>query len=232
MFLSSTVLYDRYWKKLPMRKLIGGFQILYALSLLLDLVLVKQINLKLGIPNETFAICFSGVAETVAQLKLLPFSVLLASLCPPDSEGALISFLASALCLSQNKLRTWKNLQCSLWLNKMPMGWLSSMLRCLMPCSSQVGNDGSSSVAKSSSQSDKSKGKSKPCSPPIVVSYFPVNSNLSSCFFDSSSRVADNDYRGSLAKVPSSNKSAPKEKSSKAPIIVSYFPINSILSRL
>ncbi|KAK6929693.1 Biopterin transporter family, partial [Dillenia turbinata] len=100
MLLSSTVLYDRYWKKLPMRKLIGGVQILYALSLLLDLVLVKQINLKLGIPNETFALCFSGVAETVAQFKLLPFSVLLASLCPPGSEGALTSFLASALCLS------------------------------------------------------------------------------------------------------------------------------------
>ncbi|KAK6914189.1 Biopterin transporter family [Dillenia turbinata] len=100
MLLSSTVLYDRYWKKLPMWKLIGAVQILYALSLLLDLVLVKQINLKLGIPNETFALCFSGVAETVAQFKLLPFSVLLASLCPPGSEGALTSFLASAICLS------------------------------------------------------------------------------------------------------------------------------------
>ncbi|KAK6923679.1 Biopterin transporter family [Dillenia turbinata] len=100
MLLSSIVLYDRYWKKLPMRKLIGGVQILYALSLLLDLVLVKQINLKLGIPNETFALCFSGVAETVAQFKLLPFSVLWASLCPPGSEAALTSFLASALCLS------------------------------------------------------------------------------------------------------------------------------------
>ncbi|KAM3752385.1 hypothetical protein ACB098_03G014500 [Castanea mollissima] len=98
--LSTTVLYDRYWKKVSMRKLIGGVQILYASSLLLDLFLVKQINLKFGIPNEIFALCFSGLAETLAQFKLLPFSVLLASLCPRGCEGSLTSFLASALCLS------------------------------------------------------------------------------------------------------------------------------------
>lgn len=98
--LSGTVLYDRYWKKVPMRKLIGIVQILYASSLLLDLVLVKQINVRLGIPNEVFALCFSGFAETIAQFKLLPFSVLFASLCPRGCEGSLISFFASAVCLS------------------------------------------------------------------------------------------------------------------------------------
>lgn len=100
MLLSGTVLYNRYWKKIPMRKLIGMVQILYASALLLDLVLVKQINLKLGISNEVFALCFSGLAEILAQFKLLPFSVLLATLCPKGCEGSLTSFLASALCLS------------------------------------------------------------------------------------------------------------------------------------
>ncbi|XP_061356229.1 probable folate-biopterin transporter 9, chloroplastic [Gastrolobium bilobum] len=100
MLLSGTVLYNRYWKKFPMRKLIGMVQILYASSLLLDLVLVKQINLRLGICNEVFALCFSGLAEILAQFKLLPFSVLFASLCPRGCEGSLTSFLASALCLS------------------------------------------------------------------------------------------------------------------------------------
>lgn len=100
MLLSGTVLYNRYWKKLPMRKLIGAVQILYASSLLLDLVLVRQINLKLGIPNEVFALCFSGLAEVLAQFKLLPFSVLFATLCPKGCEGSLTSFLASALILS------------------------------------------------------------------------------------------------------------------------------------
>ncbi|XP_059632280.1 probable folate-biopterin transporter 8, chloroplastic [Cornus florida] len=100
MLLFMTVLYDRFRRIIPVWKLIGTVQILYASSLLLDLILVKQINLKLGIPNEVFALCFSGVAETIAQFKLLPFQVLFASLAPPGCEGSLISFLASALCLS------------------------------------------------------------------------------------------------------------------------------------
>ncbi|XP_012077640.1 probable folate-biopterin transporter 8, chloroplastic isoform X1 [Jatropha curcas] len=100
MLLSLTVLYDRYWKGVPMRKLIASTQVLYASSLLLDVVLVRQINLRVGIPNDVFVCCFSGLAETLAQFKLLPFSVLLASLCPKGCEGSLTSFLASTLCLS------------------------------------------------------------------------------------------------------------------------------------
>ncbi|RYR56487.1 hypothetical protein Ahy_A05g022189 isoform B [Arachis hypogaea] len=100
MLLSATVLYNRKWKKVAMRKLIGLVQILYASSLLLDLILVKQINVKLGISNEAFTFCFSGLAEILAQFKLLPFSVLFATLCPKGCEGSLTSFLASALCLS------------------------------------------------------------------------------------------------------------------------------------
>ncbi|XP_021806917.1 probable folate-biopterin transporter 8, chloroplastic isoform X1 [Prunus avium] len=100
MLLSTAVLYDRYWKKVPMRKLVGVVQLVYAFSLLLDLLLVRQINVRLGIPNEVFVLCFSGLAETIAQFKILPFIVLFASLCPRGCEGSLTSFLASALCLS------------------------------------------------------------------------------------------------------------------------------------
>ncbi|KAL1357371.1 hypothetical protein AAHE18_05G250400 [Arachis hypogaea] len=82
MLLSATVLYNRKWKKVAMRKLIG------------------LINVKLGISNEAFTFCFSGLAEILAQFKLLPFSVLFATLCPKGCEGSLTSFLASALCLS------------------------------------------------------------------------------------------------------------------------------------
>lgn len=98
--LFMTLLYNKTWKTIPMRKLVGSVQVLYASSLLLDLVLVKQLNLKLGIPNEAFALCFSGIAETIAQFKLLPFYVFFASLSPLGCEGSLMSFLASALCLS------------------------------------------------------------------------------------------------------------------------------------
>ncbi|KAK4425373.1 putative folate-biopterin transporter 9, chloroplastic [Sesamum alatum] len=100
MLLSLTILYDRFWKNVPLRKLANIAQLSYAFALLLDLVLVKQLNVQLGIPNEVFALCFSGLAETIAQFKLLPFYVLFASLAPRGCEGSLMSFLGSALCLS------------------------------------------------------------------------------------------------------------------------------------
>lgn len=98
--LSASVFFNRFWKNVNMRKLVGCTQALYACTLLLDLVLVKQINLKMGIPEEIFVLCFSGLAETIAQFKLLPFMVHFANLCPRGCEGSLMSFLASAVCLS------------------------------------------------------------------------------------------------------------------------------------
>lgn len=98
--LSLALLYDRFGKNIPLRKVAGIVQVLYASALLLDLILVKQINLQIGIPNDVFALCFSGLAETIAQFKLLPFYVLIASLAPPGCEGSLMSFLASGLCFS------------------------------------------------------------------------------------------------------------------------------------
>ncbi|VVA89974.1 unnamed protein product [Arabis nemorensis] len=101
MLLCLTVVYDRYLKTLPMRPLIQIVQLLYALSILLDYILVKQINLGVGISNEVFVLCFSSLAEILAQFKLLPFAVRIANMCPQGCEGSVTSFLASALCLSQ-----------------------------------------------------------------------------------------------------------------------------------
>ncbi|AAB80629.1 Similar to Synechocystis integral membrane protein (gb/D64002) [Arabidopsis thaliana] len=101
MLLCLTVVYDRYLKTLPMRPLIHIIQLLYGLSILLDYILVKQINLGFGISNEVYVLCFSSLAEILAQFKILPFAVRLASMCPQGCEGSVTSFLASTLCLSQ-----------------------------------------------------------------------------------------------------------------------------------
>lgn len=100
MLLCFTVVYDRYWKTLPMRPIIHIVQLLYAFSILFDYILVKQINLAFGISNKAFVLCFSSVAEILAQFKILPFSVLLANMCPQGCEGSITSFLASTMCLS------------------------------------------------------------------------------------------------------------------------------------
>lgn len=88
--LCLTVAYDRYWKTLPMRPMIHIVQLLYAFSLLFDYILVKQMNLAFGISNTAFVLCFSSVAEILAQFKILPFSVLLANMCPGGCEGSVV----------------------------------------------------------------------------------------------------------------------------------------------
>ncbi|RWR96053.1 putative folate-biopterin transporter 9, chloroplastic [Cinnamomum micranthum f. kanehirae] len=98
--LSATIVYNSCLKRIPMRKLIYWLQIMYAVSMLSDFFLVKQINVRLGISNEIYVLCVSALTEAVAQFKILPFSVLFANLCPPGCEGSLVAFLASALCLS------------------------------------------------------------------------------------------------------------------------------------
>jgi folate/biopterin transporter len=100
MVLSLTVLYNKYLKKIPLRRLVAGVQTMYALAVLSDLVLVKQVNLMLGIPNEIHVLCFSALAEAIAQFKVLPFSVLLSSQCPPGCEGSLFAFFTSGLVFS------------------------------------------------------------------------------------------------------------------------------------
>lgn len=100
MVLSLTVLYNRYLKRIPLRRLVTGVQIVYAMAVLSDLVLVKQFNLMLGISNEIYVLCFSALAEAIAPFKVLPFSVLLSSLCPPGCEGSLFAFFTSGLVFS------------------------------------------------------------------------------------------------------------------------------------
>ncbi|WOL05783.1 putative folate-biopterin transporter 9, chloroplastic [Canna indica] len=100
MVLCATVFYERCLKRIPMRRLIFGTQVLYALALLSDFFLVKRINVKLGISNEAYVLCFSALAEAFAQLKVLPFTVLFSQQCPAGCEGSLFAFFASAMCLS------------------------------------------------------------------------------------------------------------------------------------
>ncbi|KAJ6850451.1 putative folate-biopterin transporter 8, chloroplastic [Iris pallida] len=100
MVLSATVLYTRYLKEIPMRRLISGIQVAYALSFLGDLFLVKQCNLRLGISNEVYVLCFSLLGGSCGAVQGPAVHRSLLGLCPAGCEGSLFAFFASALCLS------------------------------------------------------------------------------------------------------------------------------------
>ena len=46
------------------------------------------------------AVVFSGFQEAILQFKILPFSVMLARLCPPGCEGSVMAFFASSFALA------------------------------------------------------------------------------------------------------------------------------------
>lgn len=98
--LAGSIFYNRNLKKVPLRKLFGGIQILLSLCMLSDILLVNRVNLQLGIPDEYFVLGASAFVEAIAQFKILPFMVLLAQLCPSGSEGSLFAFFMSAHCLA------------------------------------------------------------------------------------------------------------------------------------
>ncbi|KAF3335658.1 putative folate-biopterin transporter 9 [Carex littledalei] len=93
--ISATLLYNRFLKRIPLRTLVAGLQVMYAFALLSDLLLVKQINIALGISNKIYVLSLSALAEAIAQFKILPFTVLFSSLCPKGCEGSLLAFFAS-----------------------------------------------------------------------------------------------------------------------------------------
>lgn len=98
--LLGSFIYNRFLKKVPLRKLVAGVQILLSLFMLADIFLVKQINIQLGIPNEAYVIGASASVEAIAQFKLLPFTVLLAQLCPTGCEGSVMALFMSVQCLA------------------------------------------------------------------------------------------------------------------------------------
>jgi len=98
--LLGSFIYNRFLKKVPLRKLVVSVQILLSVFMLADIFLVKQINIQLGIPNEAYIIGASASVEAIAQFKLLPFTVLLAKLCPAGCEGSLMALFMSVQCLA------------------------------------------------------------------------------------------------------------------------------------
>ncbi|CAI9090793.1 OLC1v1025643C1 [Oldenlandia corymbosa var. corymbosa] len=94
------VIYERYLKSVPARKVITSIQISMAILMLSDILFVKGFYRALGFPDSLYVMIFSGVLEVMMFTKILPFTVLLAQLCPPGCEGSVMAFLMSSVALA------------------------------------------------------------------------------------------------------------------------------------
>ncbi|PSS32248.1 Folate-biopterin transporter like [Actinidia chinensis var. chinensis] len=77
-----------------------AIQFLMAVFMVSDVLFVKGIYRRMGIPDSLYVVVFSGFLEVLCFFKILPFSVLVAQLCPPGCEGSLMAFLTSAIALA------------------------------------------------------------------------------------------------------------------------------------
>ncbi|OVA18388.1 Biopterin transport-related protein BT1 [Macleaya cordata] len=92
--------YNGKLKSIPPRKLMSAVQGTMAVFMLSDVLFVNGTYLKMGIPNSVYVVVISGLLEVLFQFKVLPFSVLIAQLCPRGCEGSLMAFVMSAIALA------------------------------------------------------------------------------------------------------------------------------------
>nr|GMC58032.1 probable folate-biopterin transporter 7 [Ipomoea batatas] len=79
---------------------LGISKVLMAVLMLSDMLFVKGVYGRIGIPESLYVVIISGFLEMLCFFKILPFSVLMAQLCPPGCEGSVMAFLMSAVALA------------------------------------------------------------------------------------------------------------------------------------
>ncbi|KAH6784821.1 Major facilitator superfamily protein [Perilla frutescens var. hirtella] len=92
--------YNHRLKSISSRKLIAAVQVTMVIFMVSDYLFVKGFYKSLGVPDSLYVITFSGLLEVLYFFKILPFSVLMAQLCPPGCEGSIMAFVMSAIALA------------------------------------------------------------------------------------------------------------------------------------
>ncbi|KAL6291856.1 hypothetical protein ACE6H2_009366 [Prunus campanulata] len=96
-----SVIYNRHLKSVTPRKLISAIQVTMAVFMVSDVLFVNRIYRNyMGVPDNFYVVMFSGLSEVLFFIKILPFSILIAKLCPPGCEGSLMAFVMSAIAVA------------------------------------------------------------------------------------------------------------------------------------
>nr|XP_043617278.1 probable folate-biopterin transporter 7 [Erigeron canadensis] len=94
------VVYNQRLKSVPPRKLISIIQGTMAVLMVSDALFVSGFYRTMGIPDSMYIVLISGFLEVLYFFKILPFSILMAKLCPPGCEGSLMAFVMSSIALA------------------------------------------------------------------------------------------------------------------------------------
>ncbi|KAK9671683.1 hypothetical protein RND81_12G047700 [Saponaria officinalis] len=95
-----SAIYNKSLKSASPRKVISAIQVTMAVFMVSDVLFVNNFYRQMGIPDSVYVVVFSGLLEVLFFFKILPFSVLIAQLCPAGCEGSLMAFVMSAISLA------------------------------------------------------------------------------------------------------------------------------------
>ncbi|XP_050385526.1 probable folate-biopterin transporter 7 [Argentina anserina] len=98
--LMWSVIYNRHLKSVTPRTLISAIQVTMALFMISDALFVEGFYRNMGLSDNIYVVVFSGLSEVLLFIKILPFSILVAKLCPPGCEGSLMAFVMSAIAIA------------------------------------------------------------------------------------------------------------------------------------
>ncbi|XP_076931113.1 putative folate-biopterin transporter 4 [Bidens hawaiensis] len=91
----GTFIYNRFLKRMKLRRILMFAHVTLALITLLDIVLVTRLNVSLGVSDKTMMLFGSVISDAINQFKFMPFLVLSGHLCPPGIEGTLFALFMS-----------------------------------------------------------------------------------------------------------------------------------------
>lgn len=98
--LCWSFVYNQSLKSASPRRVISAIQVTMVIFMVSDVLFVSKFFQQMGLPDAVYVVIFSGLLEILPFCKILPFSVLIAQLCPPGCEGSLMAFVMSAIALA------------------------------------------------------------------------------------------------------------------------------------
>ncbi|CAL9104606.1 unnamed protein product [Musa textilis] len=95
-----SVAYNKQFRKFPAKRILWALQVAIAVFMVFDVLFVKGIYRDIRIADSIYVVVISGLQESLFQFKILPFSVLMAQICPSGCEGSVMAFSMSAVALA------------------------------------------------------------------------------------------------------------------------------------
>lgn len=93
--VSGIFIYNKYLRSFSFRGIILSTTFLCIFLNMGTIVLVKRINLYLGIPDIYFSFATDALTTALGEINTMPLLVLACNICPKNIEGTLYAFLMS-----------------------------------------------------------------------------------------------------------------------------------------